>query len=84
MATISALRGAPRGPAHAAGARGAVFCDASDSCRFFFADCGDSARIHPTISAARAARRRAVRPRRPSALPQGNPGIFSHFLRNYG
>ncbi|ABX17000.1 hypothetical protein Bmul_3316 [Burkholderia multivorans ATCC 17616] len=31
-----------------------------------------------------AARRRAVRPRRTSALPQGNPGIFSHFLRNYG
>ncbi|EEE05430.1 hypothetical protein BURMUCGD2M_3661 [Burkholderia multivorans CGD2M] len=50
---------------------------------FFFADRGDlRAFIRPFRRPA--AWRGAIRPRRTSAIPQGNPGIFSHFLRNYG
>ncbi|RQU91486.1 hypothetical protein DF040_14330 [Burkholderia cenocepacia] len=42
------------------------------------------ARKRRTIRPCRAARRAPIRPHHPAPLHQGNPGIFSHFLRNNG
>ncbi|WP_155740861.1 hypothetical protein [Burkholderia territorii] len=55
----------------------------SSSTDYFHAMRDECARNRQTISPERAARPFPIRPYRKIAFSQGNPGIFSHFLRNY-
>ncbi|KAB0641116.1 hypothetical protein F7R21_16120 [Burkholderia latens] len=50
---------------------------------YFSAGVDRCARNHLMIPHRRTARPSAIRPRQNSAFSQGNPGIFSHFLRHY-